>query len=156
MAVNDVVWKNGTAEVFESTGSEITVYWKDGTAYVQHEYTEISADNSGSGAINLQLLESAGTGAASPPVFSGSGAIDLPLIESTSTGTATVPMFSGNGTIDLPLIEAAGSGTMIVPTFSGSGAIDLPLIEVAGGDAPIAIVGLQGNGISIRIGIGIF
>lgn len=38
MAINDVVWKNGTAEVIESTGSDITVYWKDGTAYVQHEY----------------------------------------------------------------------------------------------------------------------
>src|SRR4030066_66172 len=148
MSANDVVWKNGTAGYFASSGSQPTVFWLNGTSYIQHEQIDggIEYHGSGSLAINLYLVGSGGYliiggGSANIPFgVSGSGTYRI----TTSPSSAGIVIgASGNGTY-VPPPEYRGDGEATIQVVvSGSGTYTGPVH----GDGEVNIAfGVSGTG----------
>src|SRR4030042_2042770 len=106
MSANDVVWKNGTAGYFASSGSQPTVFWLNGTSYIQHEQIDggIEYHGSGSLAINLYLVGSGGY------LIIGGGEANIPF------GVSGIGSYSihGSGTTEISL-NVNGLGSAVQP-----------------------------------------
>ena len=156
MAVNDVVWKNGTAGYFASSGSQPTVYWLNGTAYIQHEHIDGTTEyhGSGSSAINLYLVGSGGyliIGGGSANISFGVSGAGTYRITTTSSFAEIVIGVSGNGTY-VPPPEYRGDGEATIQVVvNGSGTYTGPVhgdgeANIAFGVSGIGSYSIHGSG----------
>jgi hypothetical protein len=148
MAVNDVVWKNGTAGYFASSGSSPTVYWLNGTAYIQHEQVDGGTEYNGSGSpsIHLYIVGSGGYlvigGGSANLSFGVSGAGTYRITTSPSSAGIAIGV-GGNGTyVQPPEYNGDGEATIQV-VVNGSGTYTGPVH--GGGEVNIAF-GVSGTG----------